>query len=255
MTRPSSSIPLKLLGLIVVLPILTTAIAQNQTRSTPLLYPITLREGTGFIDQQGRVVIEPRFSGSSVGIHFGDGLAPIVVAKRWAYIDTTGRTVFTIPFASWAHPFSEGLAGVAIDSDDDRQKWGFIDRTGKWVIKPKFDEVYGFSEGMGRVIIDRKWGFIDREGKFVVEPQFKGAYWFSHGFASVVLENDQRVFIDHSGRIASPPQYIYGDGWFNEGLAPYGAGGKWGFIDTHWQPVIEAKFDTVAQIFSDGVAA
>ena len=254
MTRPIPSISLKLLGLIVVLPILSAAIARSQNRSNQLLYPITLREGTGFIDQQGRVVIEPRFSGSSQGIPFGDGLAPVKIGKSWAYIDTAGRTVFTIPSASWVHPFGEGMAGVAVASGDDRQTWGFIDRTGKWVIKPKFDEVYGFSEGLGRVVINHKWGFIDREGKFVVEPQFKGAYWFSQGFASVVLENDQRVFIDHSGTIASPPQFTYTDSWFSEGLAPYSAGGKWGYIDTHWQPAIEAKFDHVHQTFSDGAA-
>jgi WG containing repeat len=193
------------------------------------------------------------------GLDFGESLAPVQIGKGWGYIDTSGRTVLTIPLARRAHPFGDGLAGVLIvpsaEVSEDEGRWGFIDRAGKFVIKPQFDEVYGFSEGLGRVVVNRKWGFIDRQGKFVVEPQFKGAYWFSEGFASVALENDQRVFIDHSGRIASPPHYQFTDSWFSEGLTPYGDGGKWGFIDTHWQPVIKAEFNGVAQAFSDGVVA
>ncbi|EDO6883001.1 WG repeat-containing protein, partial [Campylobacter coli] len=27
--------------------------------------------------------------------------------------------------------------------------WGFIDRSGKFVIKPKFDSIWDFSEGVG----------------------------------------------------------------------------------------------------------
>jgi WG repeat protein len=244
---------------IVLLFMLSAGVPQNQSRNERWLYPISIPDkGTGFIDQTGRVVIEPRFSGDPYGIRFSEGLAPVRVGDGWGYIDTKGKMVFTLPSAHWAKGFSDGLAGVAVtrklgDSDEEKNIWGFIDKTGKWVIKPQFDEQYGFSEGLGRVVVNGLWGFIDRTGKFVVEPQFNPSYWFAEGFAHVAFTNDTGAFIDHSGQIASPPQYVYGS-YFSEGLVPFYAEHKCGYMNPKWQVVIEPKFDDAWE-FSDGVAA
>ncbi len=51
-------------------------------------------------------------------------------------------------------------------------KWGFIDKTGKNVVNPKFDKVGYFSEGLAWVKVGGKYGFIDKTGKYVVDLQF-----------------------------------------------------------------------------------
>ncbi|ECC1273812.1 WG repeat-containing protein, partial [Campylobacter coli] len=51
-------------------------------------------------------------------------------------------------------------------------RWGFIDRSGKFVIKPKFDSIWDFSEGLAKVKLNGKYGFIDKSGKIVIEPKF-----------------------------------------------------------------------------------
>jgi len=50
------------------------------------------------------------------------------------------------------------------------KKYGYIDKTGKIVIEPKFDNAWSFSEGLARVKIDDKDGYIDKTGKYVWEP-------------------------------------------------------------------------------------
>ncbi|MGI7994039.1 WG repeat-containing protein, partial [Campylobacter coli] len=51
-------------------------------------------------------------------------------------------------------------------------KYGFIDRSGKFAIEPKFDSGEYFSEGLAGVKLNGRWGFIDRSGKFVIKPKF-----------------------------------------------------------------------------------
>jgi hypothetical protein len=46
-------------------------------------------------------------------------------------------------------------------------KWGYIDRTGKYIIKPRFDKADPFSNGLARVELDDTWGYINKTGKFV----------------------------------------------------------------------------------------
>jgi len=48
--------------------------------------------------------------------------------------------------------------------------YGFIDKNGKVVIEPQFDNVEDFSEGLEQVKKDGKEGYIDKIGKVVIEP-------------------------------------------------------------------------------------
>jgi hypothetical protein len=47
-------------------------------------------------------------------------------------------------------------------------KYGYIDKTGKIVIKPQFDKAYDFSEGLASISLNGKWGFIDNTGKIAI---------------------------------------------------------------------------------------
>src|SRR6218665_591042 len=62
------------------------------------------------------------------------------------------------------------LAPVKID-----RKCGYIDQTGKIVIKPQFDGAGRFQEGLAPVKLGSPWGYIDKNGKMVINPQFDGA--------------------------------------------------------------------------------
>lgn len=62
-------------------------------------------------------------------------------------------------------PFSEGLAAVKMG-----YKYGYIDTTGKLVVRMEYDKAEPFSEGVALVKIDEKdvySGYIDQNGKFM----------------------------------------------------------------------------------------
>jgi len=232
--------------------------SQLPQRKSPKLFPVVGNDGYGFIDRTGQMVIAPHFSGAySMG--FSEGLAAVKIDGQWCYIDETGKVAIRTIGLRSAGLFTEGLAPVGVDkrTSDGQEKiaYGYIDRTGRVVIKPQFDETYGFSEGLGRVVVNGKWGFIDREGRMVIEPQFTRAYWFSEGFASVGLDSGARVYVDHTGKAVSNPEYEYTDAWFSEGLTPAAKGSRWGFVDRNWKMVIPPLFDSTAQCFSEGLAS
>ena len=143
-------------------------------------------------------------------------------------------------------------------------KWGFIDKTGKWVILPQFDYVEDFSEGLAAVEVGKKIGYVDTTGKMVISPQFKkrDVMSFHEGLAVVEIEEDNGYtkcgYIDYKGNVVIPLQFF--KAWdFAEGLALVKISdqdGSYRFIDKKGNSVIQIQpqYKWIS-LFSEGKAA
>jgi hypothetical protein len=169
----------------------------------------------GYIDKTGKVVIQPQYGMTN---KFSQGLASVLIGEfnkggKFGYIDKTGKMVIDAIYDR-ADEFSEGLAAVRILTDEKysditgashyltegthdmkgiRGRWAYIDRTGRIIIEPKFDEASSFSDGIAAVCIGNpnfnkgKWGYIDTSGNYVMDPQFTSAGDFKHGLATAKI--------------------------------------------------------------------
>lgn len=151
---------------------------------------------------------------------------------------------------AWIEPFSEEMAEVELDG-----KWGFVDKTGREIIPPKYDSVGPFSEGLAVVRMgtstNSKAGFVDKTGREVIPLKYESAGDFSEGLALTKV-NGKQVFIDKSERQIISLNYENMDS-FSEGLAPAKSNGKWGFIDKSGSQIIAFKYDLV-ESFSENLA-
>ena len=110
-------------------------------------------------------------------------------------------------------------------------KFGFIDRTGKVVIRFQFDHAYEFYQGLARVELKQKTYFIDTTGRLLFAAPYDIIHDFHEGLSAV---NIGQKTIPNLGLISEP--------------------GKWGYIDRNGKLVIPMKF-TRAEDFSEGLAA
>src|SRR5262245_41821688 len=79
-------------------------------------------------------------------------------------------------------------------------KVGYVDKKGKIVIDPMFDQGQDFFDGLAPVRIGDKWGYIDEDGKLAIDMKFDFAGTFSEGLAMV--RNNRKVsFIDSKGQV------------------------------------------------------
>ncbi|HZI85818.1 MAG TPA: WG repeat-containing protein, partial [Pyrinomonadaceae bacterium] len=142
-----------------------------------------------------------------------------------------------------------------------KSKHGYIDSSGKIVIRPQFDDAWRFSEGLAPVLVSDKWGFIDKTGTIVIAPQFFSVMPFQEGLAVVGAFfksgpiNDSvgnYGYIDHTGRFAIAPQFgVASD--FSNGLARIQTEDyKNGYIGKSGKVVFWEK--RVSEDFSDNLA-
>lgn len=127
--------------------------------------------------------------------------------------------------------------------------WGYVDRSGAWVIQPQFSQAEPYSMGLAAVKKNGKWGYIDGKGYWIIKAQYEDVNNFSEGLAGVCKEN--WGFIDKKGNYAFETRFE-AVGEFSEGLAGAQLRGKWGFIDKTGAWVIKPQFKDVT-VFKDGI--
>lgn len=156
----------------------------------------------GYIDRSGKFVIKPQFG---VAFGFSDGLARIQTEDyKDGYIDKSGKVVF------WderlTEDFSNGRALFKTNSNMPGSMTGYMDKSGKTAISPKFDWGESFSEGVACVSLNKKAGFIDANGQTVIDFRFDNCGSFSEGLAAVMVGGNWG-YIDKSGKMVIVPQF------------------------------------------------
>lgn len=220
----------------------------------------------GFIDSSGKMVIAPQFNPYQAQFngYFSDGLVAInfvsakksgiegndPVGTRWGFADKTGAVVIKPQFVgNYYYPphFANGMAvisgnfiGTTLATFGLNTKYGYIDKSGKFVIPQTFDEAFDFSEELASVRVGKKYGFIDKTGHMVIPATYDSAGFFIDGVAVVELNDLSYVIDKHNKKVVDKGYQNLGA--FSEGLARFEEGGKVGFIDKSGKVKIKPTF-------------
>lgn len=134
---------------------------------------------------------------------------------------------------------------------DESGKWGYK-KYDNWVIQPKYERAFSYSEDFGCVKLNGKFGYINKVGEVAIQYKYDNAWPFSENLALVQLFG-KWGFVDRSGNVVIP--YRFDDAKsFSDGLAAVKYNGKWGFINRSGECVIPYKYDS-ANAFSEGLAS
>lgn len=119
----------------------------------------------GYINKTGQWVIPPQFE---VAKDFDpeSGLAVVKIDGNWEYTNTEGKISF-FNESEKVNDFSNGLV-----IGNKSRKIGFLDKNGQWVIQPQFDDARSFHFGYAAAELDGRWGIIDKTGSWVVQPKY-----------------------------------------------------------------------------------
>ena len=143
------------------------------------------------------------------GTQFKDGIARVLkrfegAKYQWVHINQGGAEIFpnlNSPIKYYRnsdeelYPISEGLRACY---DYESERWGFINNSGEYVIKPKYEKVHSFKDGLAAVSMSKyspTWGFIDKTGKMIIEPKFSCSSESIGDF-----ENGIVLFVNHKAQ-------------------------------------------------------
>jgi hypothetical protein len=211
----------------------------------------------GFIDEKGHWKINNIYINA---YDFSNGLALVTdTLNHQFFINHEGEKEVDLPEEIiQAEPFVNGYAKISQQYqkkrnfvDETNYYMGFIDTLGRVSIKPQYDDVSNFEDGIAHVLVNKKMGLINTEGKYILKPSYDFIGTFKEGLA-VCADGEKYGFINESGKLVIAAKYDNA-GDFGDGLAPVKNGQFWGYIDNTGKQVIEPKY-IWAESFSQGLA-
>jgi len=215
--------------------------------------PFKLKDGMrwGYINDEGKTVIEPRFEYAE---EFQEnGLAIVQINGHSSLIDSNGREKVK-PVYLFIAPFSEGRAVV---SDD--KGYFLIDEAGKALTSKRYDYLNSLQEGRALYYTGSddgkaQYGYLDRQGQEVIPAAYEDAGDFMDGTALVKVAASEFALIDPEGRVQHAYPYPY-VGSRGDGMLAYQAAenGKYGYLRMDGTVAIQPQF-TSALPFIEGRA-
>lgn len=144
----------------------------------------------GFVDKNGKVVIEPKYNTSG---DFSDGLACVSIEDKASVINKKGETVFTLK-ADWT-PIRTAYDKGYILLSDPNDHIVFADKKGEMTKCPskvkmvgQYDDTYySFSDGDG-------WGVMKRkDNEIVIRAKYNSIFILQNG--NFLCESDDKTTI------------------------------------------------------------
>jgi len=189
----------------------------------------------GFIDRKGAVVyptkLDKAFDFDDVE---GRGLAGVHAsafedASEWGLIDTSGRLVVgNLAQIMGFDEKGEATATVGGVAGSRNAKYGRIDRSGKWLVEPTFEQLGAFVEDRATAKLDGKWGIIGRDGQWLAPAKYDR-----------IEALGELTAVNVGGETNKKFQFV---------------GGEWGFVDRAGTEVIAPRFVSAGR-FSEGLVA
>ena len=203
-----------------------------------IIYQEGMLIGEGVMNYKGQVLIShlnsyPRITiiGKNVFAVLKDPVYSqdrMTVNGKCVFIDEKQNVLKSFPnYSSIGSNIGEGLFMIKSKITD---KFGAIDAKGNEIIKPIYDEIGDFSEGLSRVNIrkyinndtyDNQYGFINKMGEVVVPLIYKGiGNKFHEGLVALIFTEKEHKwgYMDKNQKIVIPATFREVEG-FSSGLA------------------------------------
>jgi hypothetical protein len=205
----------------------------------------------GYLDLKGDEVIVTKYDNA-----YGFNKLGIArVAKKsaasssvtlWGYIDKKGNEVIPIKYENLGDFYN----GLVYAKDPETNRYGFLDKTGKWILNPVYLDLLSFDDLGGAWVkqTDAKWHYINKTGKDLGMLDDKGTGYrsFSNNGYAVYENNDAAyVLLDKNGSTVKKIDDCDAIYNFNYGVGGYKckSNSKYGFIDVNGNKITGCDFD------------
>jgi|GEM_PF-6018454 len=162
----------------------------------------------GLLDENGEELVSPKYK--YIG-WLKDGLMP-AFENDWFVLIKEDGTVINRKFwdiedfkpVNEADTSSDKFAVAALYK---MKKYGFINLSGDFIVKPVYEKIRTFSNGYAEVKIDGKWGYMNGKGNIVISAIYDDVWPFSKNNTALVAKNGKQCLINSKNKLILSCEY------------------------------------------------
>lgn len=219
--------------------------------------------GQGFYDTKGKVVLDLKKKYEEVG-YFSEGLCPVKKKGNYGYIDKKGKLVIPCKFGE-VDNFINGTARIYKTDQLGNRRIGLINKKGKQIAAVQFLDMEYKDSGEIKVGIKQsyltKYGFLNKFGKMILPPKYDEVYSYHGkvGIVSITKFNGDVKFglADKSGKLDKTIRFddIYTPykGMFKTVKNTKNGFKKYGMMDSQGKEVLKAIYDGIENYEGNGI--
>jgi len=171
---------------------------------------------------------------------------PYKLQNKWGAI-STDKQYHIKPIYDYLEPFNEGLSVFIL-----KEKVGYIAKTSEVKIAPIFDDGFPFHNGFAVVEVNEKYGLINRVGEYIIEPEFDDLGTMNEGLIYFEYQG-QYGYFDDKGLIRLKPEFSDASDFY-KGKAIVAKNNFYGVIDPYGTTYLPFMFDNIKPV-NDSVYA
>lgn len=205
------------------------------------------------INTQGYKVAKPTGELDAMSFLTG-GFVRVEKGGKYAYMTSALTVPEKLPF-DYASVFKNGVAAVQKGG-----KWALINAGGEYITELIYDDILldEFDSCINGGVIFAKFNgkyiMIDAEGNQIGSQTFDDAYPFAAAAPAAVCVGGKWGFVDTEGNMVIEPQYEAAKS-FNAGLGAVCVDGKWGYVNSGNTIRIEPQYQDCLPFAGSGIAA
>jgi len=207
-----------------------------------IFYPIKVNQLWGFIDEDGKVTIQPNFQDAE---NFSEGLALVKLEGKYGYVNKSGKLVVAAEYDD-ALAFNEGHAVVEL-----KDKLGMINRNGEFIIPPRYEDLGNLENGLSYFLLDSLYGYFDAKGIERIKPKYTEASDFENG-KSIVSIDDFYGLIDVFGTTFIAMKY-QGLRHYHDDIYLAMQNDYWGLIQLNGDTILPFIYDYISKISNNRI--
>lgn len=213
----------------------------------------------GAVDNTGKIIIPLTYNYIASS---SEGLLNFRQEGKFGFINHKNEVVIPAKYTNTA-AFVSGLA----PAQEEQSKYGYINKTGQWVIQPAWADADNFYEGYARVYSAKKinsrngsigndtMGIIDLEGKIVIPVIYNNVSIKQNGGVFVAELGKKAVLLDSTGKILLTLEEHQIGGSFTGRYATLKKEDRQGLIDAKGKIVLEPVYKSVYITSDESVIA
>lgn len=203
---------------------------------------IVKREGRwGVIDTTGKFLIQPRYDELAEA---SEGCYTASLGSRWGILDAHGAFLIPAVFIGIAEAEWNEIRVASQGT-----KWGAINRKGKWKIKPRFDALKQFDEGILLAAMNENYGLINVKGKWILPPDYSAIYFDAATKRYLLYQGAKTGLASDKGEVLITPRQG-GLKICAPGIIAFSESGLWGLMNERGEVIVKPSYSEIGNFQS-----